>query len=303
MNAQAIIERHRKYGFSDIPGEWAAVQHNNQAAFMGAIDAGDVDAVDGMLAGMFRGPLAFGFVSLGRNPGKDFPHMLNWRIALWAKVSDNPVVERLAALDIGNPLVVPVQSVEGALVPVMIDTPRFDCYAGRICRVLEPYSTVLEIGGGYGGTALQILRTDPTVQVVLCDLPETLYLAWYWLHSAGVNVAWHDEDTNADVVLLPASELETWTDVDLVFSAHSLSGMGEEAVAKYMTWLEGSGAGYLYHDDVVERRTGVWLTDQFPEILVSEFNVPSCYREVWREHTPWSGLTDHFSEFFYEREP
>jgi len=163
---------------------------------------------------------------------------------------------------------------------------------------------VLEIGGGYGGTALQVLRTEPTTRIVLCDLPETLYMAWYWLSRAtDKTIAWWGEDPHADIVLLPSDELESCTEpVDLVFSAHSLSGMGTEPLARYMGWLEGSRAKYFYHDDVVERRTGVWLTDQFPEILASEFNVPPCYRVAWIERTPWSGLTDRFCEFFYERE-
>ena len=67
-------------------------------------------------------------------------------------------------------------------------------------------SAVLEIGVGYGGMARQLLQYCDDIQIVLCDLPETLYIAWHWLTQVtDRTIGWLGDDT--DVVLLAAQEL------------------------------------------------------------------------------------------------
>jgi hypothetical protein len=296
----SMIQRHRQYGWSMPVGEWGAIQAEDRKDFRLALNAGNALEIEALLDEMLRGPLSFGLVSVGGDPQNEVPQMVMWRLALWAKVSPSVDIERLRAPDVGSPMTLHVSGSE-TVVPVMVDTPRFDCYAQRIIQVL-PTGAVLEIGCGFGGTALQILRGSPGIQVVLCDIPETLYLAGYWLSkSTDRTVAWWDENPDADVVLLPAHCLEDWTrPVDVVFSAHTFSGLDRASIARYLTWLSGSSARYFYHDDVTETVNGIWLTDRFPEVLASEM-VPEGFTERWREKTPWSGLTDRFCEFFYER--
>lgn len=297
----STLERHRRYGWSAPEGEWGAIQAEDRSELKMVLDAQDADETRSVLATMFQGPLAYGLVSIDGTTVPQLHNMVMWRLALWAKVVGGPDIDILAASPAGSPLTVPVTSATGENVLLTVDTPRFDCYAHRIAHALKASGTVFEIGCGYGGTALQLTRRAPAVRVVLCDIPETLYLAGYFLAESGVAVQWWDDATSdASVILLPAHELAHWTEpVDLVFSAHSLSGMGPVALEAYLQWLPHSGAKYFYHDDSTKNVPGVWLADRFAEI--TDIVPPSCFVLKWKDATPWTGLTDRFCECFYER--
>jgi hypothetical protein len=297
VKLSGIMARYQRYGWSPAVGEWGAIQANHRADLHAVLQAGDVNGLRDLLKQMFRGPLAHGLVSMPASP-EAFPSHVNWRMGLWAMASRARDARVLAATEVGNPPVVYVGNGAGDPVPVMPDTPRYDVYARRIAE--HGPRCVLELGCGYGGAALQMFRHG-IPRVVLCDLPETLYLAGYWLAGHGYRVAWADEaDAEADVILLPLAEQEAFTGFDLVFSAHSLSGIPREASAAHLDWLTRSGARWFYHDDAVERVGGVWMTDTFPEVLADAI-VPQGFRELWRTRTPWGGLSDRFEERFYER--
>jgi hypothetical protein len=306
----AIIERHQRYGWSSPEGEWGAIQREDRADFKKALDSGNADELEAQLEDLLVGPLSYGLVSHGESRSQ-VPHMVMWRLAMWAKMTTDPNVECLRVPSVGNPVTFSVAAADGSALPIMIDTPRFDIYAQRMAKALwnrwgGAYfgGTVLEIGSGYGGVAKQLHVRCPGVRVVLCDLPETLYLAWYWLMQVfgeNATVAWWDENPDADVVLVPAHELEqAGIEPHLVFSAHALSGMPKATIAHYMAWIAQSTALAFYHDDATVAAPGMWMNDRFPEVLSSAMQ-PDGFRLTWQEKTPWTGVTDRFSEFFYER--
>jgi hypothetical protein len=156
----SIRARHARYGWSVPTGEWGLIQSQHRRLLRAALDADNVAALDALLRRMFRGDLAFGLVSMPRDPATTLPRQVTWRLALWAKTTDAPDLRRLAAPDIGAPVVIYADGPDTAPVPLMPDVCRFDTYARRIARVLPPDGTVLEFGGGYGGTALQVLRSN-----------------------------------------------------------------------------------------------------------------------------------------------
>ncbi len=300
MSAAAFLAtipaRYARYGWSTPVGEWEVIQRIHRAALREALDDNYLDDV---LADFFRSLLNTGLVSFAA----DLDRQIMWRLALWAKMTDSRVMSRLAAVPCGSPPVIKINGPNDTFVPIMPDTPRFDIYAGRIVRGIGKGATVFEIGGGYGGTALQLLRRDPTACIVLCDIPETLYLAGYWLASAGVSVSWYDEaHGGTQVGLLPAQELDRWPgSPDLVFASHTFSGLDPASIARYLAWLGTSGAKVFYHDDVLEAVTGPWLTEYFPETVIADIRPPAPFVERWREHTPWTGPDDRFCEVWWER--
>lgn len=295
--AQGILDRHKLYGWSDPAGEWGEIQRDVRAGFKDILDAGDTHKLDRCLAGFFRTPLYFGLVSITEAVDKLGEQVL-WRVALWSYLTDGDI-DKIKAPDVGDPFVVNISDTK-----VMVDAPRFDVYANHIAKALPDGGLVVELGGGYGGLALQLKRRAPNTRVVLVDIPETLYLAWYWLTLTGeCSVSWIDERVDADVTLVPVDMFGDLTlEPDLVFAGHMLSGLDADTIAEYMTWLSVSGARYFYHDDAVERAdAGVWLADRYDEVLVEKFNVPDCYTEVWRDRIPWTGITDRFCQVFWER--
>ena len=292
--ATAIIERYKRYGWSTPPGEWGQTQLLFRKDFHDILERGDVAALDLMLENMFQTEACLGLVSITSTDVDTFLTAVTDSVQLWMQWTDggNADLPRLAAPSAGNPS---VMNVDGTL--VMMDTPRHDHYARQIVSLLPDGGTVFEIGGGYGGMALQILRTDPSVQVVICDIPETLYLAWYWLHTIGVDVAWYDEGPDADVVLLPAQELGAWDRTpDLVFAAHSLSEFTPSVTERYMEWIRKVKPRYFYHDNAL-----VPVDFAFPEVLCSEMVPGPPYREVYRAWAPWPNTQWRYWEFMYER--
>ncbi len=294
-----IPDRYARYGWSAPEGEWGVIQSIHRAALHEALDDGYLDDV---LADFFRTYLKTGLVSYDVDATAPLDQQTMWRLALWTKMTDDPDMRRLAAVPCGNPPVASIGTPDGPVL-IMPDTTRFDIYAGRIIRGVGKGATVVEIGGGYGGTALQLLRRDPTARVILCDIPETLYLAGYWLASSGeVSVAWWDEHRDAQVQLLPAQDLDRFYErPDLVFSSHTFSGLDPENIVRYLAWLETSGARAFYQDDVLARVKGPWLTEVFDETIIESMRPPSMFQELWREHTPWTGVGDRFCEVWWER--
>jgi len=293
--ATGIIERYKRYGWSTPPGEWGHTQSQFRREYHAILERGAVDALDLMLANMFQTNACLGLVSITSTDVDAFLAAVTDSVQLWMQWTDgrNADLPRLAAPNVGNPSVL---NVLGTL--VMVDTPRHDHYARQIVGLLPKGGTVLEIGGGYGGAALQILRSSGNIQVVICDIPETLYLAWYWLHSAGVNVAWYDEDPNADVLLLPAQELGAWDRTpDLVFAAHSLSEFTAPVTERYMEWIRKVKPRYFYHDNALV--TG--HVCGFEEVLCADMVPGPPHREVYRAPTPWPNTTGRYWEFLYER--
>jgi len=152
-----------------------------------------------------------------------------------------------------------------------------------------------------------LLRARDNVQVVLCDLPETLYLAWWWLANAiDRTIAWYDDDPSADVVLLPAHEKEGWYGADVVFAAHSLSEMTLPVVEQYMAWWPKLCPRFYYIDQVqmmVRPVAGrVASRDRWPEVLTEQMVPGMPYRETFRAPTQWVMGAGRYWEHIYERE-
>lgn len=294
--ARGILGRYARYGWTQPGGEWGHINAEPRQEFKATLDSGHPEHVAAYLNKLFCTPLYFGLVSLGDDIDKTLPTQVVWRLAIWAHLTGSRDVRALAAPLVGTPIVVQFGDVH-----VQVDTPRFDIYAQRIAA-LQP-ATVLEFGGGYGGVARQTVRRC-AARWFLVDIPETLYVAWYWLAGAtDRRIAWWDDDPTADIVLLPHSELETsGVQPDTVVAFHTLSGLPPSEIARYMAWLEGSGARHFYHDDAVEPTPeGVWLSNRFAETLAQDFGVPACYELVRAERIPWAGLNDRFREALYAK--
>jgi hypothetical protein len=163
---------------------------------------------------------------------------------------------------------------------------------------------VLEIGGGYGGLAHQLLTRDAGARIVICDLAPTLYIAWWWLAGSGWDVAWWDEGRDASVILLPHDRIGSWDRVpDMVVNAHSWGEMPASAVAAYLDWCRERGVRYIYHENAAVRPNkprADYTAHLFPEVLAHEFPMDG-YRQVWRAPALWPNTGARYCEYLYER--
>jgi hypothetical protein len=304
--AAQILARHTRYPWEVPGGEWGLLQGETRAAYRALLGDGDEAGLTAMLASMFRTPACAGLVSCDyRDCGSAAARAelvvgMRKSLRFWSAVTDQDDVRILAAPAFGAPILVEVEGV-----PIMIDTPRHDVYAVRLHRLLPAGGTVVELGGGFGGCACQVHRHGPGLQMVLCDLPATLYLAWAWLATTtALRVAWWDEDPTADVVLLPAADCEHWDRADVVFASHSLGEMEVATVRRYLAWLHQIRPRYFYHESPHTRppTDGGRTSDVFPEVMALQCVPGPPYREVFRAPPAWPWTGGRYWEFLYERE-
>ena len=179
------------------------------------------------------------------------------------------------------------------------DQPRHDYFALKIAN-LHP-RTVLEIGGGYGGLALQLSRRMK-IKYINIDLPETLYLINFFLSEIGLDVKWAiDHIPEADVVLVPADRKHLLkTQIVLVFNSNSLSEMGKQTVAEYCNFINTIWKPKHF----LHQNSNVLLFPNSPrhiEVLARDFPIRGDYREIYRAIAPWQGAGGRYREFLYER--
>ena len=298
--ASGILSRYRRYGWSDPAGEWGLVQSEGRTNLRAAMEAGDVAVLAALLADDFFGLCG----GIGSN-AEVTPDVVERVLESWAvSVSRWADLATRGTVDVGDVLAPVLHD----CIVASLDTPRHDHYAVQIMRYLPDGGTLLEIGGGYGGVARQLYARGSAVRVVLCDLPETLYLAWYYLsETTGLRIAWWDDDLSADLVLVPDFDLRAWGGrPDMVFAAHSLSEMPPDVARGYMTWANEQGARYIYSDNAA------WTTpsppggkpnlcERFPEVLMGDLVPPGPYAERWRRQVGWDLPETRYIEAFYER--
>jgi putative sugar O-methyltransferase len=113
-------------------------------------------------------------------------------------------------------------------------------YAGKLAP-----DSVLEIGAGYGALAdLAIRRWRPRTYVI-CDLPENLYLAIFFLSAnhPQLKVSWLlgkeklTEDSEGIVFVLPESIGQVAHDFDLVVNTYSFQEMEKAEVDRYFSYV------------------------------------------------------------------
>ena len=124
-------------------------------------------------------------------------------------------------------------------------------YAKRL-RDLAPDgwrpSSILEIGGGYGGLSAKLKRLWPDARVIVVDLPEVLALQTYYLSEAlpeariGGETAMDQDgwETPADMLALTPDRLSMIPDgaVDLVINTRSFMEMSTEIIARYFAEIQ-----------------------------------------------------------------
>ena len=147
--ADEILRTHaklRKILMAD--GEWKWINENRKPRYIRALQEGNPETLATILANVFREDASYGFYTYDTGSLKaGICSDLN----VWKEFAPRTNISALSMPDIGNPFGV---TVNGRLIAPF--QPRHDYCAQKI-HSLAPKS-VLEIGGGYGGLALQLSR-------------------------------------------------------------------------------------------------------------------------------------------------
>ncbi|TSC87196.1 MAG: hypothetical protein G01um10148_301 [Parcubacteria group bacterium Gr01-1014_8] len=271
-------------------GEWKWINENKKKNYIKALRDNNPDALAAILANLFQEDASYGFYTYETD---SLQAGIRADLAVWNEFVEQNDISPLSMPDVGNPHGIVVG---GVLVAPF--QPRHDYCAQKI-HSLGP-KTVLEIGGGYGGLALQLSRRS-NVKYIDCDLPETLYVAYYFLKKAGLNVKWAiDTWPDAPIVLVPANRKKLIQKADLVFNGLSFSEMGRETVDGYFKFINNVWKPrYIFHQN-----SNILLFPNSPrhiEVLARDFPIGKIYREIYRAISPWQGGSGRYREYLYER--
>lgn len=234
---------------------WKILQRTSLRHVIAALTMGDITALQRMYANFFRDSCSDGLV------GKNLLITATPPRALAALHKSAYLVEALSRLDrwrnltsgeydlcdlrgpnVGNPFGIVL---DGVFIANGAEHQHYG--SRRITDITEKSDALIaEIGGGYGAMAYYLLRDSPKLKYWNFDLPESLALAAYYLFrnfpekrillygEAPMSVSGPDD---YDIVLMPLSELPRMPPcfADIVFSAHAMSDLGENA---FMVYLE-----------------------------------------------------------------
>jgi len=178
-----------------------------------------------------------------------------YRLDYWADQTDGLFTLRdLAGPPIGNPFGVVI---DGVLVRTGAEYHHY-C-AQKMLRLNDSVpSTVVEIGGGFGGTAYYLLRDREKIKYLNFDVPESIALASYYLLMAfpelrfllyGEKELTEKEIAAADVVLMPVFEIGKLPSqsVDVTFSSHAMSDLVDEILDLYLKTIARITKHYFLH--------------------------------------------------------
>jgi hypothetical protein len=236
-------------------GWWQQIRHRSLAPVRQALLQNDIAALSGMYRNFFRDPCSTGLTSVPYGMtrayfgGKmtDLHRRIYladtlYRLDYWKRETGGRFHLRdLAVPPIGNPFGV---CLDGTLVSARSEF-QHHC-ADRVIGLLPSRpSTVVEIGGGFGGMAYYLLRDQPRTKYCDFDVPESTAIATYYLMKAfprkrfllfGEAPFDGEAIAHADVVLMPLFCLERLqaATVDVTFSSHAMTDIEAGELALYL---------------------------------------------------------------------
>lgn len=313
--AKEIISIHQRLKkVLSADGEWLWINKNKKPEYIRVLQEEDAHGLARILANVFRHPAIYGLITSDFSTTGSLEGQLALENAIlldldaWREFTeqDDKDLPMLDMPRVGNPYGVLTNNVL-----ISADHPRHDYYALKLAELARElkrdHPVVLEIGGGYGGLCLQFHRRTAHGVFINCDLPESLYLAYYFLRrGTNKNIVWAIDampslNAGADIMLVPAQRREIITGpIDIFFNANSLSEMEQKTVEDYMRLLHRLAPAYFLHQN-----SNFLLFPNSPrhiEILASTFPIDkNMFREIYRAIMPWQGAGGRYREFLYKK--
>jgi len=258
-----------------LPGaDWKTLLESQWQRYLDAIRRDDVGLVASLLRNFFRNEGLSGFWGGDRMfdvfAALDGPvslrraDLMRRQFEVWRETAPTADVTELSAPQIGNPW---GYIVDGVLLYEPVCEYHYQaCYFAKLLSQIDR-PVVLEIGGGFGGLAYQIVTRLPRAKYIGFDLPENIFLQGYYLSCAfpqskmliyreGLETITNDLLAQYDIVLLPnfmipATESSA---ADLIVNARSLSEMPADTIAEYHQQIDRLSRLFFFHENIFKSR-------------------------------------------------
>jgi hypothetical protein len=283
-------------------GWWRQVRNASLGPVTRALETQDLASLAKLYSNFYRDPCSAGLVGVpyGMNSAYfgGWIHNLYRRFYLgdalhtldyWDKQTGGAYsLHELEGPDIGNPFGI---LLDGVLVRSGSAYQHYTARKVISCLGSVP-STVVEIGGGFGGMAYYLLRDQAHVKYIDFDVPESLALTSYYLLRSFPHLKFllygEEEITpaaiaRADVVLMPTYAMNSLasTSADVVFSSHAISDISHEAMQAYVAAIARMTSGFfLYMGDAKGIRSMEAHVSQGPHRL----QLQAMKHTEWNSH-------------------
>ena len=242
-----------------IRGIWAQILATNFSNLISAANADDLSSLGALLEDHYRERFTSGMGGdeLSRTRGLlgrwYIKYVWNTYFQRLRELGFDPARDQLSFPYIGNPAGAVYQ---GSV--LTLETLRHIYHATEIVDVLRGVErpTIVEIGGGLGGQALQVLQRLPGAAYRIFDIPEVAIVSSYLLLSAfpSASVRLFGEGPvvgDYDIGVFPTFAADELADhsVDLFYNSASFSEMDARSTRAYLAVIERACRRYFMHDN------------------------------------------------------
>jgi hypothetical protein len=266
--ARAVEQERSAPNAYHATGWWEGVRRCNLRPVLEALQSGDTCALSRMYRNFFRDPCSAGLVAVPYGMSHAYfgtricdvhRHFYLsdtlYRVDHWQEQTGGRFpLSDLAGPAVGNPF---GAVIDGILVRAGAEYQHYCAY--RIEQLLHSsLATVVEVGGGFGGTAYYLLRNLIGLTYIDFDVPESTALASYFLMKSFPHLRFllygeGDLTANAleraDVILMPLSSLMDMPlkSANLTFSSHAMSDLSRSAMAEYLEQISRATQEYFLY--------------------------------------------------------
>jgi putative sugar O-methyltransferase len=296
-------------------GQWEWINKNIKNRFVRAINCYDVNFLLIELTNFFKSKSSFGLISstyenvFKKKKKIFFKSDILKNIQVWeefVKLNNKDYNLIHENKDIGSPYGIIYRGKK-----IIYDTPRHDYYAYKIINILKHKKnpTILEVGGGYGGLLLQLLKRNFKFNYVNVDLPETLLTAYYYLRKKiKINIQLKKKLNifKEKIIFVPYSknfinEEMGKMQIDLLFNANSFSEMSKKILSDYFYLINKK----IKPKFILHQNSNVNLfpeSERHIEIQASEFNIDmKNYVKIFSNVSMFQGGSGRYREYLYKR--
>ena len=300
-----------KYQISTGTGEWQWLENNKRSNYLECIRESNEEKLSQILANMFKNEATYGYISPSFDDIKNIDNEnavisdILSNIDTCLEFTDLKKVRNLGIEKaIGNPFGLKINN----LLTILPDTPRHYYYSFKISNLLKnENSTILEIGGGFGGLAHEIAKKKRNITYIGIDLLPGLFTTYYFLKKNNHRVTLVNENNQIKDGYLNLIPFEIFTNkfskienIDLVFNSRSLCEMSLETIQMYFNFINRIKPDYIYHEN-----SNFLLfpnSQRHLEILGSNFPVDlNNYKLENLSITPFTGGAGRYREFLYRK--
>ena len=297
------------------PGnEWLPIYELCMKDIMSALKARDIDLLKEQYANFFRKKFSTGLHGLhfemderyfkperiNENDINVYVNLILHNFNLFLNCNPNVDFKKLVRKNIGNPY---GYHVDGTF--IIAGAEYHYHYANQIKKILQGNnkSVVMELGGGFGGTAYYLLRDFEGITYKCYDLPENAALQAFYLLTAFPEKKFllsgePLEDIKYDGMIFSNCEIEDLeTDsVDLSFNSYSLAEMEKEAIFNYINIICRTTSKYFNH--INHSLFCKFSSDLFP-INYNKFELTYRFPVMWSKSQDRNPIVDEH-EYLYQ---